>query len=193
MTTHTRNIVSIDIGEKHYAICALDLTREPSTSIRLVYLNTLTLGLPQACPVSGRIDRLVQIWNTMEFLKTWQPDTILIEQQMQRAYANSALSFATYTWFHMRYPTAMVRFVKPSFKLTSWKQYVPEVALQASLLDLETQSKSPSGYYARKKLAILLADLLLEHFGIPNLAHYATACGGKKDDLADAFLQAFCS
>lgn len=164
-------VLSIDVGCGNFAVCSLELP-----ALKLGRLENWRLGDSKALPASQMVDRMLD--RLKELAET--PDVVLIEQQMRGAHVNLALAFGAYAYFRTHCPLASVKFVKPSLKFKAFTKFVPwneEVVV-------------PVEYAKRKRLAVKLCDTLLENYLETNLQ---TLCGeGKKDDLADAFLQAFC-
>lgn len=151
------------------------------------------LGETKATPASQLVDRLIDKftkWDFWEESHEWTPTVVVIEQQVRGAHVNLALAFATYAYFKTRFQAAVVKFVHPSLKFKGFANYV---TLQGQSLEL-AKSTTTLTYTKRKRLAVELAEVLLEQTGHPPLATLCTLLpGAKKDDIADAFLQSFCA
>jgi hypothetical protein len=185
-------VLSIDVGSGNYALCALTLAGA-SSEFALDRLECWRLGDPKATPASGLLDRLLQRFQTWDLWTEgdWRPDRVLIEQQMRAAHANVALAFGTYAMLRTLCPNAEVRFVRPSRKFNGFREMLPALALPPPPPPTTTTAASPrTTHQGRKRLAVSLAEAILAQSGHPSLA--TTCPGQKKDDLADAFLQAFC-
>ncbi len=166
-----QRVLSIDVGSGNFAVCFLELP-----AIHLRYLENWRLGDAKALPASQLVDRMLEKLCALHDI----PDVVLIEQQMRGAHVNLALAFGAYACLRTRFPAATVKFIKPLLKFQGFAKFVPwneEVIV-------------PPEYAKRKRLAVKLADTLLqEHCGTT----LGTVCpDGKRDDAADAFLQAFC-
>ena len=179
----SRSVLSIDIGVKNFALCAIDL---PAVVVRT--LESWDLGDTKALPTSAIVDRLLCCFHEWEFLHTWSPGLVLIEQQIRGAYVNLALAYSAYTYMKTRFPDATVKFVAPMAK---FKAYETHIELNDAEIDKKKKDKTSfSTYTKRKRLAVDIAEAVLSHMGQPCLS---TICPDvKKDDLADAFLQSFC-
>lgn len=179
----TRSILSVDIGATNFAVCAVEI---PTVVVQK--LECWNLGNIKALPTTGIVDRLLRCFQDWDFLKTWAPDVVLIEQQIRGAYVNIALAFSTYTYMKSRFPDAIVKFVTPMAKFTG---YIAHIVLEdADILKKTKDKTSVSTYAKRKKHAVDIAHAILLQRNQPSLQSH---CPGKKqDDLADAFLQAFC-
>lgn len=171
MSSPTQRVLSIDVGSGNFAVCLLELP-----AIRLHYLENWRLGDAKALPASQIVDRMLAKLSQIQDI----PDVVLIEQQMRGAHVNLALAFGAYACLRTRFPQASVRFVKPANKFKGFAKFVP----------WNEDVLVPVEYAKRKRLAVKLADTLLqEHCGTT----LGTLCpDGKRDDVADAFLQAFC-
>jgi len=182
---NTHSVLSIDIGVSNFAICALEL---PTVVVRS--MECWNLGNTKAVPTSAIVDRLLEIFNTTCkcFQMGWVPDIVLIEQQVRGAHVNLALGFSTYAYMKTRFPDATVKFVPPSAKFTGYANFI-DITDDTIIQKLQDKA-SFSTYTKRKRLAIEISEVLLRQMHQPSLQ---TLCPGiKQDDLADAFLQAFC-
>lgn len=166
-----KKVLSIDVGCGNFAVCMLELP-----SLKLHFLQNWRLGDAKALPASQMIDRMLAKLGTITLL----PDVVLIEQQMRGAHVNLALAFGAYAYFRSKYPEASVKFVKPSLKFKGFAEFVPWT--DAVVVPVE--------YAKRKRLAVTLADALLKEYF--NTCLQALCPDTKRDDVADAFLQAFC-
>lgn len=177
----TRHVLSIDVGVRNYAVCAVNIDE---TTFEVLRLQTWDLGDAKAVPASQLIDRLLQRFEQWEFLRSWAPEMVVVEQQLRGAHLNMALGFATYTWARTRGYTT--RFVRPLTKFRAWKRF----PIDNDTRSLGTRiSTPPKAYRERKRLSIDLCQALLEHTGQPLLSVWCSA-STKQDDLADALLQA---
>lgn len=179
----TTSILSIDIGAANFAVCAIDM---PAVVVR--NLECWNLGNIKAIPTTAILDRLLRCFQEWNFLKTWVPDVVLIEQQIRGAHVNLALAFSTYTYMKTRFPSAVVKFVTPMAKFTG---YTAHIELKDAVILEKIKDKASSSTYAkRKKHAVDIANAILLETKQPDLQSHCP--GLKQDDLADAFLQAFC-
>lgn len=179
------NVLSIDVGKANYALCAADID---TSHVLVKRLECWRLGDTKAMPASQLIDTLVQNFQEWDLLQEFTPNVVLIEQQIRGAHINLALAFATYTYMKTRFPTAIVKFVRPANKFKAFATFV--TLSQEDQVILNMSSKATSDYVKRKRLAVKLTEIILQKTQQPDLQ---TLCpGAKKDDLADAFLQAFC-
>ena len=179
----TRSILSIDIGATNFAVCAVDM---PTVVVR--NLECWNLGNIKAIPTTAILDRLLRCFQECNFLKTWVPDVVLIEQQIRGAHVNLALAFSTYTYMKTRFPSAIVKFVTPMAKFTGYTAHID--LKDAEILGKIKDKASSSTYAKRKKHAVDIANAILLQTNQPDLQSHCP--GLKQDDLADAFLQAFC-
>lgn len=188
------NILSFDIGVGNFGVCAMTVQDHKPLQ---TWLENWCLAEARAVSSSVMIDRMLQRLHAWELLSTkeWQPHRIVIEQQLRGAHINLAMAYALYTWSRLTYPSVRVEFVRPSRKLTYWKTFLPDwQTLFPSDMDM-----NPTTYYGRKKLSVQIARTLLRDVYPNTLSEGAThpfwkedgVC--KKDDMADAFLQAFCA
>lgn len=178
------SVLSIDIGVQNFALCAVDM---PAVVVRK--LEGWNLGNTKALPTSAIVDRLLRRFEDWDFFQgEWVPEVVLIEQQVRGAHVNLALAFSTYTYMKGRFPSATVKFVNPMTKFTG---YSAHIVLEDADIVRKTQDKaSLSTYSKRKKHAVDVAHAILVQTQQPSLQSH---CPGKKqDDVADAFLQAFC-
>jgi hypothetical protein len=167
----SQNVLSIDVGSGNFAVCLLELP-----AIRLHKLENWRLGDAKALPASQLVDRMLAKLSAIQEV----PDVVLIEQQMRGAHVNLALAFGAYACLRTRFPQACVKFVKPANKFKDFAKFVP----------WNEDVVVPVEYAKRKRLAVKLADTLLQDYCGTTLG---TLCpDAKKDDVADAFLQAFC-
>ncbi len=157
--------------------------------IQIRRLESWRLGDTKAMPASALIDRLLKNMEEWDLWSTgWAPDVVLIEQQMRGAHINIALAFATYTCMKLRFPHAIVKFVRPGSKFTAFVKFI---ALSDESVQKKLHDKSALLSYAKRKhLAVEVAESILRQQEQPNLQSHCP--GAKKDDLADAFLQSFC-
>ena len=186
-------VLSIDVGSGNYALCAITFAEVGAFSVDR--LECWRLGDPKATPASGLLDRLMERFRAWDLWTEggWRPDKILIEQQVRGAHANMALAFGTYAMLRTLCPHAEARFVRPASKFNGFRERLPEqllLALPPLLLNPPPSNNAVSTHQGRKRLATSLAEAILAQTGHPPLATFCP--GQKKDDLADAFLQAFC-
>lgn len=173
MAEQQRKVLSIDVGCGNFAVCLLELP-----AIRLRTLENWRLGDSKALPASQMVDRMLSKLDSLEET----PDVVLIEQQMRGAHVNLALAFGAYTFSRIRFPKAEVRFVKPLCKFKGFANFVSIGEGDGVTVPVE--------YAKRKRLAVKLADSILKEHMNTSLE---TLCpDSKRDDVADAFLQAFC-
>ena len=172
-----RRVLSIDVGANHYALCALSISNSSTPTIQA--LESWNLGNVQAVPASRLVDRMMERFAKWSVLETFRPTHVLIEQQMRGAHVNIALGFATYSFLKVLFPQADTRFVRPLAKFAT-SQTKP----------LLTNNPIPKGYQQRKRFTVRIAERVLMECGLPSLCEMCPEV--KKDDIADAFLQALC-
>lgn len=171
MAAAEQTVLSIDVGCGNFAVCLLELP-----AMRLGFLENWRLGDAKALPASQIVDRMLSKLASIQ----QTPDVVLIEQQMRGAHVNLAMAFAAYAHFRTRFPGKVVKFVKPVSKFKGFAKF-------ASIGEPVTV---PIQYAKRKRLAVALADSILQsHMGT---SLQAVCPDSKQDDVADAFLQAFC-
>ncbi len=169
------SVLSIDIGLSNYSLCALELP-----TIQVVVLDLWNLGDSKVVPASQLIDRLLAKIQAYELWESWTPTVVLIEQQIRGAHINLALAFSTYTAMKVRFPHATVRFVAPMAKFKGYESYL-------TLTDANPKG-IPKDYAGRKRHSVHLAKNILQQ----TFQDQWLESRAKLDDLADAFLQAFC-
>lgn len=205
-------VVSIDVGASNYGVCACTMAGTAGTdagpvSFDIVRLESWCLGDRKAVPASFLVDRVLEQWQQWTLWQeqqsphgVWRPDRVVIEQQMRGAHVNLALAFATYAYFKLHHPAATVKFVPPAAKFKAYRKAFPGIA-QAF-----PDASTPSAYHSRKRRAVAIADAILRGTNQPSLLSFGSqpqtqdqdpdhvsSSSIKKDDLADALLQAFCA
>ena len=205
-------VVSIDVGASNYGVCACTMAETDGgaddagpVSLTIVRLESWFLGDRKAVPASFLVDRVLEQWQQWTLWQqqqeprggAWQPDRVVIEQQMRGAHVNLALAFATYAYFKLQHPAATVKFVPPAAKFKAYRKAFPGIA-QAF-----PDAAAPSAYHSRKRRAVAIADAILRETNQPSLLSFGgqnqnhdqdqVSSSIKKDDLADALLQAFCA
>ena len=108
------------------------------------------------------------------------PDTILIEQQPGGKFVNftmKALSHVLHAYFYMKVPSVPVVFVSARRKLKGAQEHAQD----------DSQKKK---YSSNKKFTTERAGLLVRQVVNADAAAAMFGTKGKRDDLADAFMQA---
>jgi hypothetical protein len=175
-------VLSVDVGTVNYAMCACTLP-----DVQVLHMESWRLGDMKAAPASFLVDRMLERWDTWCLANSgWEPECVVIEQQMRGAHANLALAFSTYTYMRVRFPRSRIKFVGPAAKFKGYRKVLGSVA--ATFPDVP-----PAGYSARKRMAVAIADAILVSFNQPRLATFCRDTDKKQDDIGDAFLQSFCA
>jgi hypothetical protein len=167
-------VVSVDIGRRHCGICCIDLSGVPN----LLDLRVVSFGESAVVPTQLIVERMIEFWDAYPL---GTPDEAVLEQQVPTSPINMALAYALMAYFRAR--RVPVSFIRAVDKLTRWTAAWPSL----------TSPPMPASYHGRKKYAVTVASMILEHMGCPPLSTFPGCDKGKMDDAADALLQSFCS
>ena len=127
-----------------------------------------------------------------------QPDVVLLESQSPRSPKNMVVAGAIHAYFAALYPDAHVLYMPPKRSLARLRALLPRYlaardlhpALVVPLLG-ETGPTEKLSYSKKKRWATAFTTLLVAHEPYaPGLAA-AFSASKKKDDFADALLQAY--
>ena len=205
MTDNTHiNVLSIDIGVRFFSCVAVSFhasedgvckctpvivniakNKHTIRSIDIIDAFNVNLGERQGIKT---LDALIATWSNFAVFQFFQPDIILIENQVRCATLNMALSFATYTLAKQQFPLSQVRFVPAKHKFKGYLKFFPDIGRPQSL----------QTYKDRKKEAVRISnEILNQYFHVASIDQLGRSEASdervrKMDDISDSFLQVFC-